>query len=208
MDWIFMKMTSLLSTIWYKQKEKAIAIRVIPCHGGIFRVFRDIHIPRLDPDEVEQILKAGFDNAGCTYDARVAKKTVTLCAGFPEPVHIMGSEMLSVDDDKHINEEDFDKAKEKVITEVRRNKLHSMLQQAGAGRYQEIVNAMANCDKTHVPLKHISDTLGLDQNQFSVSMGELIKKNVISRVDRGVYCFVDPLLKEYIRAFGPIMYDT
>lgn len=177
-------------------------------HASIFRVFRDILIPRLEPNEVEQILKDGFDQAGCAYEASVAAKTVKLCAGFPEPVHIMGSEMLSVDTDKNIDDTDFDNAKEKVIKEVRRNKLHSMLQQAGSGRYQEIVNAMANYDKTHVPVAHISATLGLEQNQFSVNMGELIKKNVITRVDRGVYCVVDPLLKEYIRAFGPISFDT
>jgi predicted transcriptional regulator of viral defense system len=67
---------------------------------------------------------------------------------------------------------------------------------------------MARFEKTHVPVSHISKELNLEQNQFSVNMGELIKKNVITRVDRGVYCFVDPLLKEYIRAFGPVSFDT
>ena len=177
-------------------------------HASIFRVFRDIHIPRLEPVEVHQILKDGFEKAGRTFNALVADKTVSLSAGFPEPVHIMGSEMLSVDTDNNIDEEDFNTAKEKVIREVRRNKLHSLLLQAGTGRYQDIVNAMATYDKTHVPVSHISQALQLEQNQFSVNMGELIKKNVIARVDRGVYCFVDPLLKEYIRAFGPISYDS
>lgn len=177
-------------------------------HASIFRVFRDILIPRLEPIEVEQILNDGFSKIGSTYDKSIVDNTVELCSGFPEPVHIMGSEMLSVDNDRHINEEDFRHAKEKVITEVRRNKLNSMLQQAGSGRYQDIVNIMAGYDKAYVPLSHISSELDLEQSKFSVNMGELIKKNIITRVDRGVYCFVDPLLKEYIRAFGPISYET
>lgn len=177
-------------------------------HASIFRVFRDILIPRLEAPEVEQILNDGFRKVGCSYEASIAKKTVALSAGFPEPVHIMGSEMLSVDSDNHIDDQDFIDAKEKVIKEVRRNKLYSMLQQAGSGRYQDIVNTMAAYEKTYVPVSHISSTLKLEQSQFSVNMGELIKKNIITRVDRGVYCFVDPLLKEYILAFGPISYDT
>lgn len=177
-------------------------------HASIFRVFRDILIPRLDSNEVEQILKDGFEKTERSYDEKVVKKTVDLCSGFPEPVHIMGSEMLSVDEDMEIDEKDFEIAKEKVIKEVRRNKLHSMLQQAGSGRYQQIVNAMATYNNTFVPLAHISEQLCLDQNQFSVNMSELIKKNIITRVDRGMYSFVDPLLKEYICTFGPISYDT
>jgi hypothetical protein len=77
-------------------------------HASIFRVFRDILIPRLEPKEVEQILKDGFEKVECSYEASVAKKTVQLCAGFPEPVHIMGSEMLSVDTNQSIDDADFD----------------------------------------------------------------------------------------------------
>ncbi len=177
-------------------------------HASIFRVFRDILIPRLEPGEIEQILNDGFKNVSCTYEPDVIRRTIELCAGFPEPVHIIGSEMVSVDSDGCIDIADFENAKLKVINEVRRNKLQGMLQQAGAGRYQQILNAMATYDKNYVPLHHISSKLNLEQNQFSVNMGDLIKKNVVSRVKRGVYTFVDPLLREYIRTFGPINYDS
>lgn len=177
-------------------------------HASIFRVFRDILIPRLDEHEVSQILTDGFTRSDRRCSQDVISCTYDLCAGFPEPVHLMGSEMLSVCQGRDIEFNDFQQAKEKVVTDVRRNKLQGLLRIAGSGKYQEILGAMAKHDAIYVPLSHISNIIGLEQNQYSVNMGHLIDKNVITRVDRGVYMFVDPLLKEYIRAFGTISFDT
>ena len=63
---------------------------------------------------------------------------------------------------------------------------------------------MANYNGNNVPLSHITKETGYEQNQYSANMGNLIKRDIISQVDRGIYCFVDPLLKEYIDRFGVI----
>ena len=79
-----------------------------------------------------------------------------------------------------------------------------MLRKAGSGKYQKILEAMASYGGANVPLTHITQTIGYEQNQYSANMGNLLKRDIISSVDRGVYCFVDPLLKEYIARFGVI----
>lgn len=171
-------------------------------HASIFRTFRDVPIPRLTLEETSTILTAGFEKAEFTFEPEVLSCVYNLAVGFPEPVHILGSEMLSVSEDEHLTEEDFENAKIKVVTDVRRNKLRSLLQRAGYGKYQQILEAMASYDGAYVPLDYISKYIGYDQNQFSTNISNLIDRDTITRVDKGVYTFVDPLLKEYIRNFG------
>lgn len=171
-------------------------------HGSIFRTFRDIPLPRLTIYEVKKILISGFEIANKKYDDGVFKLSFDISGGYPEPVHLIGSEMLSVDEDDYITASDFDNAKIKLVKDVRRNKLHSILERAGYGKYQLILQAMANHDSKFVPLQHIANEIDQAQNQFSTNIGNLVQRGVIIKVEKGVYSFLDPLLKEYIRNFG------
>lgn len=173
-------------------------------HASIYRTFKDIPLPRLGKAEVEQILTGGFDSVNCEYEDQVIDAIFAVSAGFPEPVHLLGSQILSVDDDNNLTIEDFHSAMKKTVESIRKNRLALMVKSAGAGKYQKIIEAMANHRGTNVPLKYISDEIGYDQNQYSTNMANLVRRNIISPVDRGVYCFVDPLVKEYISRFGVI----
>lgn len=173
-------------------------------HASIYRTFKDVPLPKLQESEADEILKTGFNAVKCTYDAEVIKSVFRLSAGYPEPVHLLGSQLLKSDSDEHLDSNDFENAKNEVIETLRKNKLASSLQAAGSGKYQEILRAMATFDGANVPLSHISDKTGYEQNQYSANMGNLVKRGIISQVDRGVYSFIDPLLKEYISRFGVI----
>jgi len=177
-------------------------------HGSIYRTFKDIPLPRLDKPDVERILEIGFNAVNCQYDKRIFSSVYNLSAGYPEPVHILGSQILNVDDDDNLTNDDFERAKIQTVESLRRNKLSSMLKSAGSGKYQKIIEAMASHEGQHVPLSFISEKIGYEQNQYSTNMANLVKRDIISQVDRGVYCFVDPLLKEYISRFGVINSDS
>jgi hypothetical protein len=163
-----------------------------------------VPLPKLQEPEVKQILETGFSAVKCTHDLVVTKNVFSLSAGYPEPVHLLGSQLLKSDSDDHLDVEDFENAKVEVIETLRKNKLASSLQAAGSGKYQRILKAMASYSGVNVPLSHITKETGYEQNQYSTNMSNLIKRDIISQVDRGVYCFVDPLLKEYIDRFGVI----
>lgn len=173
-------------------------------HGSIYRTFKDVPLPRLEKPAVSEILHTGFDKVGCAYDENVDQYVFDLSAGYPEPVHLLGSQLLKSDSDNYLDLQDFEKAKVEVVETLRRNKLASSLRAAGSGKYQEIIAAMASYKGANIPLSHITRETGYEQNQYSANMGHLIKRDIISQVDRGVYCFVDPLLKEYINRFGVI----
>lgn len=172
-------------------------------HASVFRVFRDIPLPRLTVDETREILTTGFDAAGATASESVIQEVHDYAAGFPEPVHLLGSSLLTVAEDwGDINDDDLARGVERVVADVRRNWLDNRLRRAGGGNYQAIIKAMATHDSRNVPLKVIEEAIGKNQNQFSANMGVLIEREVIDRVDVGVYSFRDPLLREYIRKFG------
>ena len=177
-------------------------------HGSIYRTFKDVPLPRLEKLEVEEILINGFDAVKCTFDLDIIDCIFKLCAGYPEPVHLIGSQILKTDTDDHLDCNDFNKAKIDIVETLRRNKLAASLKSAGSGKYQSILNAMASHASPNVPLSFITQKIGYDQNQYSTNMSNLIKRNIVSQADRGVYCFVDPLLKEYINRFGIISIDS
>ncbi|MBN2351974.1 MAG: ATP-binding protein, partial [Spirochaetales bacterium] len=172
-------------------------------HSSILRTFRDVPLETFNEKEVGSILRAGFDAANHKYNlGKVAKKVLDVTSGLPEPVHLLGSEMLSVDVDGYIDASDFDNAIKKIVTDVRKNKLASILKKAGGGMYQKIVQAMAKSAKKYVPLDFIAKNIGRDQSQFSTNMATLIDRGVIYKPAVGLYAFCDPMLKEYVKVYG------
>ena len=172
-------------------------------HASVFRVFRDIPLPRLTLADTQEILVTGFESVGAHTTESVIEAVHEQAAGFPEPVHLLGSSLLTVAQDwSAITDSDYARAVERVVVDVRRNWLDNRLRKAGGGKYQDILKGMAGHNGKNVPLKVIEKAIGKNQNQFSANMGVLIERGVIDRVDVGVYAFRDPLLREYIRKFG------
>ena len=177
-------------------------------HASIYRTFKEVPVPRLEASETSEILRNGYGSVRCQLDERVCMMIHKLAAGYPEPVHLLGSQTLAVDTDDNISIEDVEAAKIRTIETLRRNKLTSLLRRAGSGKYQKILRAMADHTGDDVPLSFISDKIGYLQNQYSSNMGNLQTREVIVQRDRGVYAFVDPLLKEYIKRFGVLSIEA
>jgi AAA+ ATPase superfamily predicted ATPase len=172
-------------------------------HASILRTFRDIPLPRFEKDEVIQILNDGFQKASHKCEMQnLIDRAYEVTVGLPEPIHLLGSEMLSVNTTGSIVEGDFENAIKKIITDVRKNKLSSLLKKAGSGKYQKILEAMARFDKKIVPLEFIASTIKQEQSQFSTNMATLIDREIIFKPAIGYYAFTDPMLKEYIKANG------
>lgn len=177
-------------------------------HASILRTFRDVPLPRFAKEESALILKEGFGKANhkCSipnFEDRVLEVTM----GLPEPIHLLGSEMLSVDIDGILLEDDFENAIKKIVSDVRKNKLASLLRKAGGGKYQKIVEAMARHDKKIVPLEFIAKVIGQEQSQFSTNMATLVDREIIFKPAIGHYAFTDPMLKEYVKMNGVLTLD-
>lgn len=172
-------------------------------HASVLRTFRDIPLPRFSKEASADILMGGFAQANHTVSMEdLPGRALDVTVGLPEPIHLLGSEMLSVDVDGDLSDEDFDTAIRKIVTDVRKNKLASILKKAGSGKYQKIVEAMAAFDKKIVPLDFIARTIGQEQSQFSTNMATLVERDVVFKPSTGFYAFSDPMLKEYVKVNG------
>ena len=177
-------------------------------HASVLRTFRDVPLPRFEKKEVAEILRDGFLAAKHTEEVTtLPERAWDVTVGLPEPTHLLGSEMLSVDTDGILKDEDFDGAIRKIVTDVRKNKLASLLARAGGGKYQKIVEAIAAYDKKIVPLDFIAKTIGQEQSQFSTNMATLVEREIVFKPAIGFYAFTDPMLKEYIRVNGVLTLD-
>jgi len=177
-------------------------------HASILRTFRDVPLPRFEKNEVAEILRDGFLAAKHSLEVtNLSERAWEVTVGLPEPTHLLGSEMLSVDADGILRDEDFDAAIRKIVTDVRKNKLASLLARAGGGKYQKIVEAIAAHEKKIVPLDFIAKTISQEQSQFSTNMATLVEREIVFKPSTGYYAFTDPMLKEYIRVNGVLSLD-
>lgn len=177
-------------------------------HASILRTFRDVPLPRFEKDEINSILCDGFEKAAHTHEITdLPERAWEVTVGLPEPVHLLGSEMLSVDQDGVLKDDDFDAAIRKIVNDVRKNKLASLLKKAGGGKYQKIIEAMASYEKKIVPLDFISKTIGQEQSQFSTNMATLVERDIVFKPAIGYYAFTDPMLKEYVKVNGVLALD-
>jgi energy-coupling factor transporter ATP-binding protein EcfA2 len=168
-------------------------------HSSVVRIFETIHLPLLSPEESMAIVDRALSGTGVSIERAVNQDIAFVAGGFPNPVHVIGSEAFDADDDDCIDEEDVAIAIERVVTEKWKEQFDANYIEAGSGKHRDIVKTMAGYDEPDVPSKYICDELGVRQPQISSNINELMKRDVIVRVERGVYRLKDPLFRIYVQ---------
>ncbi len=176
-------------------------------HPSVGRIFRTIEVLPMTDSESSDILSLALNGSNTKILSTVTAKIVNLATGYPSPVHLLGYHAFDEDDNQLIDEDDFKKGLDKVITLVKREELSSIYQKAGTGDYRKILQAMANYQADIVPLKHLADYIGRRSDAMSSYMNALIERGVVTRIDRALYKISDPLLKIYIQKFGILQLD-
>lgn len=171
-------------------------------HASIERVFRDVPIPPLTDDQATQIIVAALDHVGVDSDDKARRRIVKLSGGYPEPVHLIGSEAFRIDTDNLIDSGDVDAALDQVVKYIRRNYLKDLIARAGSGRDQEILRAMAGLDGEVRSVQQIGEAIGVPPYKFGSNMTRLTRRHILTRQSKGQYRFTEPLLEIYIRRVG------
>ena len=168
-------------------------------HASVGRVFEVIHVPTLSGDEAMDIVTRALDGTGVGIEEGVNRRIAELSGGFPHPVHLLGSETFDVDDDDVLREDDLAAGIKSVVAEKWKEEFDQDYITAGSGKNLEIVKTMANAYQEDVPVAYVCEIMGVQQPEISSNIGELMKRGVILRPDRGVYRFRDPLFRHYVR---------
>jgi hypothetical protein len=165
-------------------------------------VFDVIHVPLLSIGESMTIVDRALEQTPVEIKDDVNRRIAQLSGGFPHPVHLLGSECFEFDEDDLIDEIDLSAATHAVVTEKWKDEFDADYVAAGYGKNREILKAMGDYDYASVPVKYICDRLGVEQPEISSNIGNLMKRRVIVRSDRGVYQFRDPLFRQYVRTLN------
>jgi hypothetical protein len=172
-------------------------------HASIVRVFRDIPLPRLSLEETREILVKGCGAVGVVVDEAVVPLVHRYAVGRPEAVHLFGSTLLRVSENwGTISQQDVSPALDRIVSDVRRNWLHNRLVQAGGGKNQAMLQAMAGHEAEAVPVDVIARSVSQTASQIRPDLRILTDRGVIELVDDDLYSFCEPLLREFIVRFG------
>lgn len=171
-------------------------------HPSVERVFRDVPIPLLRPEQSAAIITQALNTTTTTISRSALERIIQLSGGYPEPIHLIGSEAFKADTDNEIDDIDLDLAIDRVVRSIRRNYLKDLVARAGAGRHQEILTVMASLDGPVRAVSDVGDAMNLQPYQFGSNITRLTRAGVITRVSKGRYRFTEPLLEVYIQRVG------
>ena len=172
-------------------------------HPSIGRVFENVELRPMSHVESRDVIERTLGSLPSSRNIRVADESmqwvVEMASGFPAIIHTLCYEAFEHDTDLVLDKRDFDKAAVEVVTRIKRAELGALLRRAGAGRLQEILIAMADYDTPVVPVSFIAQKLELESNQFSSQMNTLKERNIIENTERGMYRYVEPMLRLYVQ---------
>lgn len=173
-------------------------------HASILRSFRDIPLETFEFEDAKAILQKGFELVGRSYNSEIFIPAFKFSNGFPEPIQLIGYEILRADSDSYLDKADLYKAINNVVSGPRRNSLESKLISVRGPNCQHILREIAEYHEMQVPRVYLSQKLSLDFTFPNKDINLLIEKGIIYVLWDGYYSFADPFLKEYIKHHGII----
>ena len=172
-------------------------------HPSIGRVFENVELRSMSHGESRDVIKRTLQSSSSSRGIRVSEESmnwvVETAGGFPAIIHTLCYEAYENDTDSVLDKKDFDKAADEVVSRIKRAELGELLRRAGAGNYRRILVAMAEYDSPVVPVSFIGGKLEKKSNEFSRNMDTLMERNIIERTDRGMYRYVEPMLRLYVQ---------
>ncbi|MDE2821061.1 MAG: AAA family ATPase [Chloroflexota bacterium] len=172
-------------------------------HPSIGRVFENVELRPMSHSESRDVIERTLQSSSSSRNIRVSDESirwvVETASGFPAIIHTLCYEAYENDTDQVLDQDDFAKAADEVVSRIKRAELGQLLRTAGAGDYRRILVAMAEYEDALVPRSYIGERIGRSSDQLGSYLDVLLKRNIIERTDRGVYRYVEPLLRLYVQ---------
>ncbi|MCK4343541.1 MAG: ATP-binding protein [Phycisphaerae bacterium] len=191
-------------------------------HQSLTRCLAEIQLDRMTGDELSEIISAGEERAGVTFQEGVRQKIIALSDGFPFYTHLLskysadeaGRVLLDNPEAKPVvSEPEYRKALQKAVTggeatlrDAYRTAVITVKRKTEM--YKNVLWAVAYSQSHEVQVQEIADNIGLLTGKrprhegLSNYLGPLTKpekKEVLVRVRQGYYKFANPLMRAYIR---------
>lgn len=169
-------------------------------HASIRRVFHEIQIPLLKENERKDIVVNALNEVDTTVEKIVLDEVSKLSDGFPAPIHVVGESMFEADNDSHIDMSDYENGLSNVVKYIKKSELDDKLKGARWWRTPQILKVMAMYEGDEVPISYLNEKLGVDHPKYySSNISNLVKSELMVKIDRGLYKIKDQLLKYILR---------
>lgn len=173
---------------------------LISQHPSVSRLFENLSLPRMQPQELSEIIEVALKGTGTTIVDDAKNKIIVLSNQFPQPVHLLGYHAFKIDSDNVIQIDDVDAAENFIVSDIKKQDFESKFNRIAPGPMTELIRALAlashdtvNLSFLRANLKHMSD------DKIVGTMSRLQEQGIVAKQHRGIYRFEDPLFKVYLR---------
>jgi hypothetical protein len=196
---------------------------LIGIHPSAVRAFEQVEMPRMQDDEIEDILCSGFIEIGMQIPNALLSNVASLADGYPHFAHLLGLKLVEAALDRlmrsesqalAVTHEDYRPA----IAASIKGSMHSLKDAYIRGTetpgvktlmYRLILEGVAIQDEVEVPVQKILDYINkldgkkvIKAQTISPHLGKLVNpenRNILERPRTGFYRFQDPMLRAYVR---------
>jgi hypothetical protein len=180
-------------------------------HGSLARCVTEIKVPWLSNDDIRAIAVTGFDALGLSYEAEAVDQIVEYSANYPYFTHLLCESSVNafimrvsgVSDERTIRRCDVREAVAftvRTASSVISNQYDDAIKTAPL-RLKHVLYAIAQAPFTPLALHEINAYVAALEKKHELDIShnlvKLQEKDLIGKLDRGQYYFLDPLMRAY-----------
>lgn len=183
-------------------------------HPSVRRCLMELHLERMQDDELKKIIIDGSQKLGLVFEDDVILKIVEISAGYPYFTHLISlkcAEQAILNGRRHITIDKLNEALSQAVASAE-SSLTSLYLAATRGRkeaeYKKLLLAAATCNgsefSTGQVRNKLSEILGveIETKRVPAYLNDLTcdeDSKVFRRISRGVYQFSDPRMPSFIK---------
>jgi len=148
------------------------------------RHFDVINLSVMPRNEAKEILIKGFQKVGLSHEEAALDRNIDVAGGYPHSIQIIGHQLVEVDQDDHIDEEDWKQALQMAALELARKDFLEMYDFNGKGTLREtVLNILAlSGPQTKQQLRDLTDGKNI---YTETCMGILKKSGAVRELQDG-----------------------
>lgn len=145
------------------------------------RQFDTIELGTMPLLEAAEVLRKGFNEAKVSWDESALLENIIVTGGYPHSIQMVGHNLIEVDNDKHINEKDWDEAIDKTARELQHKDFADLYDFKGKPGIKELILDVLSIKGTRLTRKQLQTYTKKNIYQY---IPELIKKGSLREIKK------------------------
>ncbi|MDQ5928390.1 MAG: ATP-binding protein [Bacteroidota bacterium] len=190
-------------------------------HQSLERCLKQVKMPRMKPEEGEQIIINGLNKLNIKIDKQIIEKIIEFSSGFPHYIHLLckyGAKELIKNNKDNFSEayllialrEGIENTSEQLRISFRK----AILSSNSSSKWRDLIFACANCEMDEFNAFTITDianqynliTKGYTKNnEINYNLNKLATEDrgeILTKLGKGMstrYCFKNPMMRAFVK---------